>query len=131
MELREAEVLQQRTADVKLALDQHVYWDKFFTQLEAVTLPTTTYTTMSADTSGTVTLTAQSTSYDGVGNQLLAFQQNKDFITDVTINTATMQSASTSSIIGSSTSPSSSNAASSIVTFSVALQVNVSIFYKH
>jgi hypothetical protein len=127
-DLADALVLQQRTADVKRVLDQHVYWDAFFQKLESVTLPTVAYATMSVDVSGSVTLQAQAKTYNDVGAQLLTYQGAKDFITDVTITTATKSA--TTLPAGSTPPGQTAQSAPSSVSFSVSLHVDPSLFYR-
>jgi Tfp pilus assembly protein PilN len=121
--LGRAQVLQRLTGDVRRILDQHVYWDGFFQKLEAVTLPSVTYTNMSVDVSGTVTLSAVAKTYNDVGDQLLTMQQAKDFITDVTITSGTKSSAATPGAPGQSTT-------AEVVTFSISLRVVPTVFYQ-
>lgn len=123
--LQQALVLRQRTTEVTKALDQHVYWDTFFANLEAVTLPTVAYTSMSADVGGSVTMAATATSFDEVGKQLLTYQQATSFITQATILSATKATAS-----ASQTAPGQSAVPTrEIVTFSVSLRVAPQTFY--
>ncbi len=121
--LGRAQVLQRLTGDVKKILDQHVYWDTFFQKLEAITLPSVTYTNMSVDVSGTVSISAVGKTYKDVGDQLLIMQQAKDFVTDVSITSAT-KSSSTSPATPGQTAP------TEVVTFSIALKVVPSVFYQ-
>lgn len=128
-DLNDAIVLQQRTSDVKRVLDQHVYWDAFFQKLEAVTLPTVAYSTMSADVSGSVTLVAQAKTYNDVGAQLLTYQRAKDFITDVKISGATKVSAPAATPQGG-TPPGQTPTSQSLVSFSVSMRVSPTLFYR-
>lgn len=126
-DLSDALVLQQRTNDVKRVLDQHVYWDAFFQKLEGITLPSVAYSSMSVDVGGSVTLVAQAQSYNDVGAQLLTYQRAKDFITDVTISSASQTSSSTP---GSTPPGQTAQQTRSLVSFSVSMRVNPIIFYR-
>lgn len=123
--LQQANVLRQRTADVTKALDQHVYWDTFFAELEAVTLPTVAYTTMSADVTGSVTMSANATSFDEVGKQLLTYQKATNFITQATILSATKVSGTAIEAAPGQTQQS----AKDLAAFSVSLRVTPQTFY--
>ncbi|MEK7631769.1 MAG: hypothetical protein AAB445_02770 [Patescibacteria group bacterium] len=123
--LQQASVLRQRTADVTKALDQHVYWDTFFSKLEAVTLPTVSYSSMSADVSGSVTMAATATSFDEVGKQLLTYQNAKDFVTQATVLSATRTQGA-----AAATAPGTAPATvKDVVSFSVSLRVDSKAFY--
>jgi len=127
IELQEAQILSARTADVKRALDQHVYWDMFFKNLESVTLPGVSYSSMNVDVSGTVSISGMALTYEDVGNQLLTFQKAKDFITDVTITSGTLVQQSQDT----QTSPSGTTApVQTRVTFNATLRVNPTVFYR-
>lgn len=121
--LTQAEVLKKLTYDITKVLDQHVYWDVFFAKLEGVTLPNVTYTSMSVDVSGSVSLTANAKTFKDVGDQLLVYQQAKDFITDVTISSASKSSSQAAGPPGA-TSP------EEVVSFGISLKVQPSIFFK-
>ncbi len=123
--LQQANVLRQRTADVTKALDQHVYWDSFFTELEAVTLPSVAYTTMSADVSGSVTMSAVATSFDEVGKQLLTYQKATNFITQATILSATKVAGTASEAAPGEAQQNPKDLAA----FSVSLRVTPQTFY--
>lgn len=123
--LQQANVLRQRTADVTKALDQHVYWDTFFSELESVTLPTVAYTTMSADVAGSVTMSATATSFDEVGKQLLTYQKATNFITQATILSATKVSGGTTEAAPGQTPQS----AKELAAFTVSLRVTPQTFY--
>lgn len=124
--LQQASVLRQRTADITKALDQHVYWDQFFTQIEGVTLPTVSYGNISVDVAGSVSMSATATTFDEVGKQLLTYQKATDFILQATILSATK----VSSAAATDTPPGQAAAApKSQVSFSVSLRVNPKVFY--
>jgi uncharacterized protein YoxC len=121
--LNQAEVLKKLTDDVTKVLNQHVYWDTFFTKLEGVTLLNVTYTNMTVDVSGSVALTANAKTFKDVGDQLLVYQQAKGFITDVTISSATKSS-------GQAAGPPGAASPEETVSFGISLKVQPSIFFK-
>ncbi len=125
--LTDAQALQQRTADVKRVLDQHVYWDAFFAKLESVTLPTVAYNTLTVDVSGTVTLSATTNAFSRVGDQLLAFQRAKDFITDATVSGATQAATVSPQDVPPDQQILDANTR---VNFSASLRVDPKIFYR-
>lgn len=129
-DLNDALVLQQRTSDVKRVLDQHVYWDAFFQKLEGVTLPTVAYSNMSVDVAGSVTLVALAKTYNDVGAQLLTYQRATDFITDVKISGATKVSVAASSSQTGTPPGQQAPANQSLVSFSVSMRVNPTLFYR-
>ncbi|PIS40841.1 MAG: hypothetical protein COT26_01185 [Candidatus Kerfeldbacteria bacterium CG08_land_8_20_14_0_20_43_14] len=124
-----AQVLQQKTSDVNRVLNQHIYWDNFFQRLEKYTLPSVTYSNMTVDVGGSVSLSAVGKSFNDVGNQLLIFKQAQDFVTDVTISSAT-KSASTTAPSDTPPGQQTAQPAPEIVTFSIALKVKPDIFLK-
>ena len=130
VDLQDALVLRQRTSDVRMLLSQHVYWDAFFKKLEAVTLPSVAYASMSVDISGTVTLSATARSYNDVGDQLLTYQRATDFITDVTISTATLATPTTTGAAANVPPGQTVGDPDSVVTFSVSMHVLPTIFYR-
>lgn len=129
-DLGDALVLQQRTSDVKRVLDQHVYWDAFFQKLEGVTLPTVAYSSMSVDVAGSVTLAAQAKTYNDVGAQLLTYQRAKDFISDVTISAATKVSVASGTPQPSPPPGQRAQPPQSLVSFSVSMRVDPTLFYR-
>lgn len=74
---------QNKLTAVKSLFDNHTSIDQLFTSLENATLPEVSYDTFAYTDDGTIVLTASTTSYTGVGRQLLAFEQTKGFITSV------------------------------------------------
>ncbi len=130
VDLQDALVLKQRANDVRTLLSQHVYWDEFFKRLEAVTLPNVAYSSMSVDISGTVTLNATAKSFNDVGDQLLTFQRATDFITDVTISTATRSTQSTGGSPSATPPGQTAPTAEPLVTFSISMHVVPTIFYR-
>lgn len=56
------------------AWDKHIYWTKFFTELEKYTLPETSYTNFSGNINGTIALQAETSSLAAVSRQLQVFE---------------------------------------------------------
>ncbi|RJO59359.1 hypothetical protein C4546_02570 [Candidatus Parcubacteria bacterium] len=126
--LKYAQTLQQKANSVRQILNQHIYWDKFFEELEKYTLPTVTYGNMSVDVNGSVSLAATARSFDDVGRQLLIFRQAVDFVTEVNISSAARSTQATPT---AGTPPSGQPAPTEeIVTFAISLKVKPEIFVK-
>jgi len=66
-------------------LDHHIYWTKFFQNLEVVTKPDVYYQTIIANANGTVSLAANATDYTAVSRQFIALQQATDVFKKVEI----------------------------------------------
>lgn len=86
---REAVAFHKSTLGVMNLLNRHLYWTKFFRGLEKYTVDSVAFHGVNADRSGRVTLTASAKSYRSVAEQLIAFQQAKDFVQTVSITSAT------------------------------------------
>jgi len=67
-------------------LGGHVYWSRFFTQLEKYTLDGVQFGAFSADTSGALVLPATATDYDTAVRQIVALRQATDFVAKVEVN---------------------------------------------
>lgn len=82
---------------IRSLIDRHVYWSKFFHELEQATGPDVFYgTAFTGDLNGGITLAATTNSFDSVATQYLFFQQavkRGGFITSFTISGATLQEA--------------------------------------
>lgn len=55
--------------------EKHVYWTKFFTELEKYTLPETSYTSFLGNVAGVITLQTETSSFEAITRQLQAFNQ--------------------------------------------------------
>jgi hypothetical protein len=76
---------------VSQLLDRHIYWTKFFDLLEKNTIDDVFYTNFSMVGQEKLVITAVGKDYYSVGRQLLAFQQAKDFIKNVSIDAASAE----------------------------------------
>lgn len=84
----------------KEALDNHLYWTKFFALLESKTRPTVKYLNFSGDAdTGTVTLDAVGRTYRDVAEQIVALREDKA-IADVRTTSAAAQITDTGEITG-------------------------------
>lgn len=118
------------TDTIQLLLDKHVYWKMIFTKLETYTIPEVYYTTMTADSNGSLTLSAVGKDYLAAIKQLKVYEQATDFITGVIISNPTPVSAA-SATASESTTPTSTNvpAGQGPVQFTIELKVLPTIFY--
>lgn len=84
----------KKLSAVKTLLDRHIRWTKFFTKLEQYTLPSVTYgSSFSGDITGSMALSASTSTFDEVAKQYLVFEQavtNHDFISTFSITGATL-----------------------------------------
>lgn len=78
LETKQADILAttKKIAAIRSLIDRHVYWSKFFYQLEQVTGPDVFFgPSFTGDLSGGVVLSARTGSFDAVATQYLFFQQ--------------------------------------------------------
>lgn len=108
-------------------LNQHVYWTNFFALLEHYTLPNVQYITFSGNVEGNVTLQAVTTDFASVSRQVEVFRDATEFITNISVSTATRTSVQGST---DETTSSETDAAlpSSTVEFAISASVNPDIF---
>ena len=66
-------------------LSGHIYWTKFFRDLEVLTIPEVYYQTIIANANGTVSLAANATDYTAVSRQFIVLQQAADVFKNVEI----------------------------------------------
>jgi hypothetical protein len=83
----------KRYAAISALLDKHIYWDKFFGNLESCTLPGVSYGEIVASDDGKIALSATAENYSQLAFQLKAFQIAKDFIKKVEINSGSLTGA--------------------------------------
>lgn len=69
-------------------LDRHIYWTRFLSGLETYTIRDVFYRNITVDRAGHLSIIASAKDYRAVARQLLAFQDAKDFIKDVSITAA-------------------------------------------
>lgn len=110
-------------------LNQHVYWTNFFALLEQYTLPNVQYVTFSGNVEGNVTLQAVTTDFASVSRQVEVFRDAPEFITNVSVSTATRTSIQGSIDETSETTEESDTALlASTVEFAISATVNPDIF---
>jgi hypothetical protein len=90
--------ISKRFSAIKSLLDQHIYWGKFFDNLEASTLPGVRYGELVATTDGKVTLSATADNYAQLALQLKVFQSAKDFVKKVEINSGSLVGGKTEAV---------------------------------
>ncbi len=88
---RSAIQLHNDTLQAMDILNKHIYWTRFFQQLEEVTTDTVQYRSVTADQAGRVTILASGTDFRSVARQLIAYQQDTAFIKDVSITSASVR----------------------------------------
>lgn len=86
-EQQKAVLFRSQTDAISSIMNRHIYWTKFFTQLEKYTMPAVEYQAFSGSftpgTNPTFTISATTDSFDSVSQQILAFREavaNGDFI---------------------------------------------------
>lgn len=88
--------LRQRYDLIKVLLNNHVYWTKFFALLEKYTIDDVYYTSFSvkSDKNARITFNARGRNVEAIARQLKVLQDADDFIQDVRINGFSMLSSS-------------------------------------
>jgi len=84
---------QKQSAQLEALFKTHIYWTKFFTVLEKITIPQVYYSGIKASLDGTITLAAKTDSYLSIARQYLAYQNSVDFIKSVNIANVTINTA--------------------------------------
>jgi len=107
---KEAATLSYSIEAVQAVLERHIYWSKFFSQLEKVTLADVYYQSVGIADNGLVNLSGSADSFTTVARQYLVFQENSDIFPEFVI----------SSISGSE----------EVVNFNVALTLAPSVYYS-
>lgn len=87
----EAETLQSKLNLLDGLLSNHVYWSRVFEALENHTIDDVYFLNFTASRDGTLALSAIGKDYTSVARQLVAFQEAKDFVLLVTINSASAE----------------------------------------
>ena len=72
--------LESKVSKIEGILAGHIYWTKFFELLETYTIPDVYFGDFSADTNGTICLTATAKTLISAARQLVAFQNAQDFV---------------------------------------------------
>ena len=100
--------LEKKMLAIKGLLDDHIYWSKFFDELEKYTLDKVYYTDFNADTGGELLLPAVAQGvtvaerYQTIAEQLTAFEQADDFVKTVTIENVALETTEGQGITGAS-----------------------------
>ncbi|MDD5625711.1 MAG: hypothetical protein PHG83_00925 [Patescibacteria group bacterium] len=77
--------LEKKAMRVEEILANHVYWTRFFSLLEIYTIPDVYFGDFSADTSGTVHLSATAKDLISVAKQIIVFNNAPDFVKNVQV----------------------------------------------
>lgn len=88
LEKAEASDLQQRLNLVEELLSRHTYWTKFFGLLEKYTIDEVYYLNFSMAGKDKLVISAVGKDYNSLARQFIAFQQAKDFVKSVRIDSA-------------------------------------------
>lgn len=88
---RDAIKLHEETLQAMDLLNKHIYWTQFFKQLEEVTVDTVAYRSVTADQAGRVTILATGADFRSVARQLIAYQNDAEFIKEASITSASMR----------------------------------------
>ncbi len=89
-----------KVSAIKKLLDEKIIWDNFFTSLEKYTLDGVSFDSLSADTSGVLSLPGLADDYNVLARQLAAFRDANDFIKDVKLTNAQLASSGKGGVIG-------------------------------
>ena len=76
--------LETQAARAEEILNDHIYWTKFFSLLEAYTIPNLYFSDFTADTSGIIRLDAMGRDLIDIAQQIIVFTQAEDFAKEVT-----------------------------------------------
>lgn len=76
--------LEIQAARAEEILNDHIYWTKFFSLLEAYTIPDLYFSDFTADTSGIIRLDAMGRDLIDIAQQIIVFTQAEDFAKEVT-----------------------------------------------
>ena len=93
-------VLQQKLIALKNIFDNRIHWTKFFNLLEKYTLDGIYYPSFSGDIKGEISLPAVATSYGEIARQMVVFENAKDLIETVKVNSATLKTDNVRGITG-------------------------------
>lgn len=83
--------LQKRLEMTKDLLDHHIYWTNFFELLERYTIEDVYYLDFAMSGRDKLVISARGKDYEAVAKQLLTFQQAKDFVKNVSIDSASAE----------------------------------------
>ncbi|NCF74938.1 MAG: hypothetical protein GWO87_00400 [Xanthomonadaceae bacterium] len=114
---KEALNFQKKLKAISYLLSKHISWNNFFDTLEKITLPDVYYKNISVDYNGNVFISAETNSFKKISEQLLVFQNNKDLIKSVKIDTAELNSEG------------EDNNKMKIVKFNIVLKINKNAFF--
>ncbi|MBU1131102.1 hypothetical protein KJ840_03150 [Patescibacteria group bacterium] len=83
---QEALIWSNRVEAARLLLERHIYWSKFFPELEKVTLPDIYYKNIGASSDGRVSLTAEAPDFTTLAKQYIVLENNKDIFPEMQIS---------------------------------------------
>ncbi len=91
-ERQAVEILQSKLVLLDGLLSNHLYWTKVFGKLEEYTIEDVYFIDFAASKEGSLLLSAAGKDYSSVARQIVAFQDAKDFVELVQINSASAES---------------------------------------
>lgn len=100
-----ATTLAQRTDRIQTLLDRHVYWTQFFQKLEEHTVDEVSYGSFTGSLSGAFGLDATGADLASVTRQVYAFEAADNFISDVSVLSASLLGSSNDATSGAPTAP--------------------------
>lgn len=117
-EKRKDEIIEFQTKlnAIDYLIQNHIYNTNLLENLEKYTLTNVYYNNLNADVQGNVSISAVTDSFASVAKQLIVFQQAKDFVEFVEINSATFGDLSDKNVLP--------------VSFDINLKVNNNVFFK-
>lgn len=110
----DALALKKRTDEVYKLLDSQVHWTQFFVMLEKYTLKNVTFSSLTADSNGAVTLVATAPSPDVAFEQVSVFKKATDFLEKVEMQQ--LPTITTTATITETTTPSTTTSGIPVVT---------------
>jgi len=109
-------IIKNKVDNVRTALNTHIYWSKFLTELEKYTIPEVYYTGLTADVNGSVSLSVIGKSYEAAAKQLTVFRSADDFVSSATISSIKYTGSEVEGTTG-------------YVSFSISLKVLPNVFF--
>ena len=85
---KELIAFQSKLVAIKSLFDEHMYWSDVFKKLEDTTLPEVSYVNISIAPNMTISVNGVASSYTTLGRQLLAYNREKNFISNAEISSA-------------------------------------------
>ncbi len=98
--VKDARDLQSSFSIIKLKLDDHIYWTKFFKVLEENTLPSVYYLGVTGDIGGKFVFSMVTKNYEDIAKQLVVFQNLTQYVDSVSFSSAAAEVGTDNVILG-------------------------------